>query len=93
MTTGVAWMTLALVCFLVSGTTALLYEIVWSRYLGLFLGSTAFAHTVVLAVFMGGLGLGNLLFGRRAANENVFFIVNYVTVDSCVYIQAPSPRP
>ena len=52
--------------FFGSGATALVYEVVWSKYLSLMFGSTIQAQTVVLAVFMGGLALGNLLFGRRA---------------------------
>ncbi|MBD3241613.1 MAG: hypothetical protein GF331_13570, partial [Chitinivibrionales bacterium] len=49
--------------FLISGATGLVYEVAWGKYLGLFFGSTAAAHTVVLATFMGGLALGNRLFG------------------------------
>ncbi len=52
--------------FFCSGATALVYEVVWSKYLGMMLGSTVQAQTVVLAVFMGGLALGNRLFGARA---------------------------
>ena len=52
--------------FFCSGATALVYEVVWSKYLALIFGSTIYAQTVVLAVFMGGLALGNWLFGRRA---------------------------
>src|SRR5205814_6826096 len=52
--------------FFCSGATALVYEVVWSRYLTLMLGSTVQAQTVVLAVFMGGLALGNRLFGAHA---------------------------
>lgn len=54
------------VCFLVSGMTGLVYEVVWSRYLGFFIGASTYAHTVVLATFMGGLALGNRWIGRRA---------------------------
>ena len=53
--------------FLCSGATALIYEVIWSKYLGQMLGSTINAQTVVLAVFMGGLAVGNNLFGRKAA--------------------------
>ena len=49
--------------FFCSGATALVYEVVWSKYLSLMLGSTVQAQTVVLAVFMGGLALGNRLIG------------------------------
>lgn len=52
--------------FFLSGISALIYEVVWSKYLTLFLGSTSFAHTVVLATFMGGLAFGNAAFGRLA---------------------------
>jgi spermidine synthase len=52
--------------FLVSGVTALVYEILWSRYLALLVGGTSLSHTIVLGTFMGGLALGNALFGRVA---------------------------
>jgi predicted membrane-bound spermidine synthase len=52
--------------FFCSGATALVYEVVWSKCLSLMFGSTIHAQTVVLAVFMGGLALGNRLFGRKA---------------------------
>ncbi|HEY1173097.1 MAG TPA: fused MFS/spermidine synthase [Verrucomicrobiae bacterium] len=57
---------LILLLFFCSGATALVYEVVWSKYLALIFGSTIYAQTVVLAVFMGGLALGNRIFGRRA---------------------------
>ena len=57
---------LILILFLCSGATALVYEVIWSKYLSLTLGSTVQAQTVVLAVFMGGLAIGNKLFGKWA---------------------------
>ena len=57
---------IVLLLFFCSGATALVYEVLWSKYLALMLGSTVQAQTVVLAVFMGGLALGNRIFGRRA---------------------------
>ncbi|HWC58395.1 MAG TPA: spermidine synthase, partial [Verrucomicrobiae bacterium] len=57
---------LVLVLFFCSGTTALVYEVIWSKYLSQMFGSTIYAQTVVLAAFMGGLALGNKLFGRWA---------------------------
>src|SRR5206468_7687840 len=53
--------------FFCSGATALVYEVLWSKYLTLMLGSTVQAQTVVLAVFMGGLAIGNRLFGKKSA--------------------------
>src|SRR5437899_7119097 len=58
------WLILAL--FFCSGATALIYEVVWSKYLSQMFGSTIQAQTVVLAVFMGGLALGNRLFGGKS---------------------------
>ncbi len=57
---------IVLLLFFCSGATALVYEVLWSKYLTLLFGSTVQAQTVVLAIFMGGLALGNRLFGRRA---------------------------
>jgi len=52
--------------FFVSGITALIYEIVWTRMLTLVFGHTVFSVSVVLAAFMAGLGLGSYLFGHAA---------------------------
>ncbi len=52
--------------FIVSGATGLMYQVVWFKYLSLFLGNTTYAQTVVLATFMGGLAIGAALWGRRA---------------------------
>ena len=57
---------LVLVMFFGSGATALIYEVIWSKFLSQMFGSTIYAQTVVLATFMGGLALGNKLIGRRA---------------------------
>ncbi len=54
------------VCFLCSGATGLIYEVLWTRILGLVFGHTVFAITTVLAAFMAGLGLGSYLFGGLA---------------------------
>lgn len=47
----------------ISGSTALTYEIVWTRMLTLVFGHTVFSVSIVLAAFMAGLGLGSYLFG------------------------------
>ena len=45
--------------FVVSGFSGLIYESIWSQYLKLFLGHAAYAQTLVLVIFMGGLALGS----------------------------------
>ena len=47
-----------LAVFVVSGFTGLIYESIWSHYLKLFLGHAAYAQTLVLAIYMGGMALG-----------------------------------
>jgi spermidine synthase len=51
-------------CFLISGLSSLIYEVLWMRMLILIFGSTTFAVSTVLTAFMGGLALGSYLFGR-----------------------------
>lgn len=53
-------------CFLLSGASGLIYEVVWMRKLTLVFGNTVHAVSTILAVYMGGLALGSWLFGRRA---------------------------
>lgn len=50
--------------FFLSGSFGLMYEVLWTRYLADLLGATSLSQLVVLMVFMGGLSLGALLFGR-----------------------------
>ncbi|HEX6198986.1 MAG TPA: fused MFS/spermidine synthase, partial [Thermoanaerobaculia bacterium] len=49
-----------------SGFCSLVYQIAWLRLLRLVFGSSTAAGAAVLAIFMGGLGLGSLLLGPRA---------------------------
>lgn len=56
-------------CFFFSGATGLIYEVLWTRMLGLVFGHTVFAISTVLAAFMGGLGLGSYLFGKIADRD------------------------
>ncbi len=55
--------TLALVFFL-SGASALIFESLWFRLVGLSLGNSVWSASLVLAAFMGGLALGNGLVAR-----------------------------
>jgi spermidine synthase len=55
-----------LTLFLASGFSALVYQIVWLRMLGLVFGVTVHAASAVLTSFMGGLALGSWLGGRIA---------------------------
>ena len=50
--------------FTISGFAGLIYESIWSHYLKLFLGHAAYAQTLVLAIFMGGMAIGSWLVSR-----------------------------
>ena len=58
-----------LACLFLSGALSLVYEVLWIRNLGLVFGTTVVAMTSVLAVFFGGLAIGNHFFGRLAAGR------------------------
>ena len=55
------------VLFTASGFAGLIYESIWTHYLKLFLGHAAYAQSLVLAVFMGGMAAGAALCGRFSA--------------------------
>ena len=48
----------------ISGASALIYQLIWVRLLGLVFGVSSFAVATVVAVFLLGLGLGSYVFGR-----------------------------
>jgi predicted membrane-bound spermidine synthase len=52
--------------FVVSGFTGLIYESIWSHYLKLFLGHAAYAQSLVLAIFMGGMAVGSWIIAHYA---------------------------
>jgi len=48
----------------ISGASALIYQLIWVRLLGLAFGVSSFAVATVVAVFLLGLGLGSYVFGK-----------------------------
>jgi spermidine synthase len=52
------------VAFVLSGAAGLIYESIWTRYLGLFVGHDAYAQIIVLVIFLGGMSLGAMLISR-----------------------------
>ncbi|MGL4618595.1 MAG: fused MFS/spermidine synthase, partial [Chroococcidiopsis sp.] len=51
------------IVYFLSGFTALLYQVVWQRMLGLFSGSDVRSVTIVVASYLLGLGVGGWLGG------------------------------
>lgn len=53
--------------FILSGFAGLIYQSIWTQYLGLFLGHSSYAQSLVLMLFMGGMAIGAWLVSRRSA--------------------------
>ena len=69
--------------FTASGFAGLIYESIWTHYLKLFLGHAAYAQSLVLVVFMGGMAAGAALCARlsqRLANP----LLGYAAVEAAV---------
>ena len=64
-----------LLAVMMAGFAALVSEIVWARVVALVLGPSVFAFTIVLGVFLFGLGFGALLAGRwvRSLSQQTAF--------------------
>ena len=74
--------------FLLSGFAGLMHEIVWSKLLDALIGTTAHAQAAVLVVYMGGLALGSVVFGRyidRAGRPlRTYMILEYGIAAYCL---------
>jgi predicted membrane-bound spermidine synthase len=57
---------LLLPIFILSGFAGLIYQSLWSQYLGLFLGHSSHAQSLVLMLFMGGMAIGAWWASRRS---------------------------
>jgi spermidine synthase len=93
--------------FTVSGFSGLIYESIWTHYLKLFLGHAAYAQTLVLAIFMGGMALGswfcsrysmrwkNLLIGYALAEGliGLFALLFHTVFDQAVQISYTAVIP
>ena len=58
--------TLLYLLFFLSGISGLIYQVVWVRIFGNVFGNTVYSASLVVAVFMLGLGVGSYLAGRWA---------------------------
>jgi len=62
--------------FAISGFSGLIYESIWTHYLKLFLGHAAYAQSLVLIIFMGGMAVGSWLasrFSTRSKSPLLFY--------------------
>src|SRR5581483_4396661 len=78
--------------FTASGFAGLIYESIWTQYLKLFLGHAAYAQSLVLVLFMGGMAAGAALCARvspRLRNP----LLAYAAVEAAIGIAALGFHP
>src|SRR3954463_6299453 len=80
------------VLFTVSGFAGLIYESIWTQYLKLFLGHAAYAQSLVLAVFMGGMAAG-AAWCARFSSRRAQPLVAYALVEAIIGIAALAFHP
>ena len=67
---GALFSGLLTVLFFLSGFSALLYQVIWQRMLGLFSGADVYSATIIVSAFMLGMGFGSLIGGYLADRFN-----------------------
>lgn len=73
--------------FTLSGFSGLIYESIWTHYLKLFLGHAAYAQSLVLAIFMGGMAIGSWICSRYSGRwKNL--LLNYAIAEGVIGICA-----
>jgi spermidine synthase len=79
--------------FFASGFAGLIYESIWTHYLKLFLGHAAYAQTLVLAIFMGGMATGSALAARyssRLSNPLRSYALIEALIGGCALVFHPT---
>src|SRR5437868_8170768 len=69
--------------FFLSGAAGLMYESIWTRYLALLVGHSAYAQILVLTIFLGGMAVGSFVVGRyseRLKNPLIWYAVVEIAV-------------
>ena len=75
------------ILFGLSGFSGLIYESIWTHYLKLFLGHAAYAQTLVLVIFMGGMAIGAWLAGNYTSKISNLLLA-YAIVEGLIGIFA-----
>ena len=71
--------------FFLSGISGLIYQVVWVRVFGNVFGNTIYSASIVVAVFMLGLGVGSYVVGAWADRR-------YARLRLFEFVEAPRPR-
>ncbi|MBI4003592.1 MAG: fused MFS/spermidine synthase [Candidatus Omnitrophica bacterium] len=69
-----------LAAFGLSGFSAMVYEVAWTRTLSLVVGSSTYAFCIMLATFLGGMAAGSA-WARRALRQRPATIPQFITIE------------
>jgi predicted membrane-bound spermidine synthase len=72
--------------FFISGCSALLYQIIWQRMLFTFFGTDLTSITIIVSVFMFGLGMGALWGGQLADRHPTKLLFFYIGIELSIAI-------
>ncbi len=74
--------------FFFSGLSSLVYQVIWTRSLVFVFGSTQFATSTVLSVFMAGLALGSFIAGKYSIQKKIKPVLAYGILEGFIGIWA-----
>ena len=74
------------IAFFVSGASCLIAEVTWNRMLIVVVGNSLSAAAMIIAVFMGGLGLGSYAAGRILVKRRIS-LLPYVLLEIAIGTQ------
>lgn len=77
-----------IIIFCFSGFAGLIYESIWSHYLKLFLGHAAYAQSLVLITFMGGMAIGAWYSQSLTATRRTNLLLAYAAVELVIGVLA-----
>ena len=81
------------ILFLVSGFAAILYQLVWQRMLYALVGINVEVVTLIVTLFIGGLGLGSLLGGALSRGGQRRLVMTFAAIELAIGLfGAASPR-
>src|SRR5476649_1622816 len=72
--------------FFLSGVAALIYQVMWQRLLFTVFGVDLTSVTIIVSVFMFGLGLGGLVGGYIADKFTAYALMIYMCIEAAIAI-------
>lgn len=69
------------IVFFISGWAAILYQLLWQRYLFTIFGSNIESTTIIVSAFMFGLGVGSIIGGKISKKNNNSLLLIFAMVE------------